>query len=630
MSHEFQPGEKVSWREKEKRISGRVLGIENGKIRVARETQGIRGKVQLKSAQQLTWIPPAKVSEEQLHRFYQYEVGIIHLQGGDPLSDLVFEKLFPPTPREILLALENRRLRKKSEFELDTEWLYPLFFEVGAAVGISEEMEKLQQYVKSDRFSGFPDEKSTLLDVLTMLFQRLRKEGPGSLDEVEQEIRSWVKGKALPPESRGMTLRQQDRFLRWAAEGGLAGAGPEIRNRYRTLIDQRCERDDPAALELKALGCYGNGNEVFPQDWEQSRDCLLRLMELQPNPYYALLLGNIFLWGVCNGGKPEGDKAIVYYSIGAAGGNAGCRFHLAEMYQSGIGAPKNPKLASSLFWELYDRQAERFQKGERTGAFPETALQIARLELSGADREEDPYGAMIYALQARTALKMRRAVRELYEDRRLAEEIDTLLEEAAFQAGLEKRSKKAELRGLRWILHTALEKRRHLEMTAEPDGEDFLLRFRIVPFEGETKTFPIFCTVPELRFCDFTEELLVRLVRPKLWEVPERPVCFDSMRGPALTLYGKTMARLDGTFLLELPGSLERQRILYRVQRLRGGKQLLCLSGEKLQIGERVRVKKNGKTFLAKVIRSSSWRLSELAQRREEFPEAESAVQENK
>lgn len=74
----------------------------------------------------------------------------------------------------------------------------------------------------------------------------------------------------------------------------LKGKSEEEINLYRKFVEELCARDNVDALECKGYGCYG-GDEAFECDWVTSRDCMLRLLEVNPSDkrkaVYANTLG---------------------------------------------------------------------------------------------------------------------------------------------------------------------------------------------------------------------------------------------------------------------------------------------------------------------------------------------------
>ncbi|MCF0120006.1 MAG: sel1 repeat family protein, partial [Oscillospiraceae bacterium] len=142
-------------------------------------------------------------------------------------------------------------------------------------------------------------------------------------------------------------------------------------------------RDDVDALRAAGYAWYG-GNDIFPCDWEKSRDCFLRLMELDTvsdldKCQYANTLGYIYYYGRCNGGEPEYGEALRYFTLGAAGGLYESIYKLSDMYVHGYGVPKNTRAASTLVDMVYGENLKRICRGEYGCQFADSALRMGNL-----------------------------------------------------------------------------------------------------------------------------------------------------------------------------------------------------------------------------------------------------------
>ena len=119
-------------------------------------------------------------------------------------------------------------------------------------------------------------------------------------------------------------------------------APPEEVDTYKQMVLQGVEKDWPEALEALAYASYG-GNNVFPENWKKSEECLLRLIELSdaPNPAYYNTLGYIYYYGRTTNRVPQYEKAYQYFSIAAIDGLFEATYKTADMLIAGKGVPKN-------------------------------------------------------------------------------------------------------------------------------------------------------------------------------------------------------------------------------------------------------------------------------------------------
>lgn len=198
--------------------------------------------------------------------------------------------------------------------------------------------------------------------------------------------------------------------------------------KYLRYVDEGCEKGWVDALVAKAYGCYG-GNGVFSCDWEVSRDCFLKLIEIdgENDPFYYNSLGYIYYYGRCNNGEPEYDKAFQYFTIGAVSGIYESRYKLADMISGGKGVPKNLKAAATMIISMYDENYDIFCKGNYDGKFADVSLRMGGLYERGAGVDQNLDIAYYHYLQAAYAIKKRMEIGECYGDGKVKERIDEAL-----------------------------------------------------------------------------------------------------------------------------------------------------------------------------------------------------------
>lgn len=316
-------------------------------------------------------------------------------------------------------------------------------------------------------------------------------------------------------------------------------------------VGELCARGNKTALYAKAYGCYG-GNRAFPCDWCASRDALLKLTEMDENPFLANTLGYIFYYGRCTDGEPEYEKAFKYFSIGAAGYIYESRYKLADMFRHGYGVAKNNKIAASMIWELYDENIEYIFDGEFNCKFADVALRAGTLLKEGINCDANPDLAYFYYLQAEFAIRMRMIEDDHYGDVKVAEGIRSAIEEILPQTSFVKTKRTVNYRSLERVIAYQHKKHRLLEMKVRKlKNDEYSLTFRILPKDGEKYQPKFFATSPQAHFSGMLDTITAQTVNcfkirigGRILKNPTVSVIFDSIDGNELYMYGKKVAEI--------------------------------------------------------------------------------------
>lgn len=184
----------------------------------------------------------------------------------------------------------------------------------------------------------------------------------------------------------------------------------EEKEELRALILELEKEDVPIAISVHGYGCYG-GDDLFECDWETSRECFERLMEMDSRwvddnkSMFANTLGYIYYYGRCNGGEPEYEKALKYFTMGAAGGIIESRYKLADMYKNGYAVPKNRWAANLLIVEAYKDTHRMFVRKNFECDFADAALRMGHICRDGF--EEAEYDEYYYYTAAEYAIRKR-------------------------------------------------------------------------------------------------------------------------------------------------------------------------------------------------------------------------------
>lgn len=169
---------------------------------------------------------------------------------------------------------------------------------------------------------------------------------------------------------------------------------------YRKTVDELCLKNDEIALRIKGYACYG-GNDIYPCNWNISKDCLMKLFKKTGDACAANSLGYIFYYGRCNYGKPQYEEAYKYFSYGAFHGIYESMYKVADMIAVGKGAPKMPVAASNLHYYVYKKNLIHFVQGNFDCKFADTALRM------GNEYCNDTELAYSYCLEADYAIRKR-------------------------------------------------------------------------------------------------------------------------------------------------------------------------------------------------------------------------------
>ncbi len=555
MRHEFMIDDVVSWAAQGKTFRGRIVDLEGESATVSLFGDALWDEERSVPVGVLIYEPPVKPSLEELKCFARFEISYAELTQGREYAEIDFDEPYLITMDDLKAAVQNCIRQGMDDDEFGEEYFWHIWADVDEAVGLREAMYG-PEWDEADEMP-VPNEYAAFRDAWEVLSE---KYGMGDkdpdLEEVVTEVETWEANKDKPLPEREYTRRQKVSFLTYWDDGRLGSAGEDVKAAYRKILDSLCEEDDPHALEAKAYACYGDGNAAYGQDWQESLKCLLRLMDLKPNPQTANTLGYMYYYGRCSGGVPDYDKAFYYFSIGAAGGYYESRYKLSDMFRHGYGVGKNPEVAAVLIWELYNDQLKQIRNGEFDSKFADVALRAGNIWKEGIDCDPDPDAAFYYYLQARYAIRMRMLTDEGYGDRGISEGIERAISEILPETRYAKRENTVSYYSLYFLLQNGLKRKHRMEMRIRRISDtEAKLTFRIVPYKGESHRPKLFVTVPEAHFCGLLNKVSVRAKDIDTFKVPADTdtVQFDSVMGDGFYLYGKKVAEIDAEFVFTAP-----------------------------------------------------------------------------
>ena len=574
MKRMIEEGDVVSWKSGRKTLLGKVIDIDEDSALVYVFSDGVRGVERPVSLARLTFVPPVTVSREELRKFCRFEIRYSELKKGLIYANLDIPEAYQIVPEDLKEAVLNYHQYGIGEEDFETEYFWALWDELFYGVGMETALNGPKG--KAGKNIPRPNQYTVFSDAWGILHEKYYSgEEETTLDDVIREVQVWEDNKDKPLSEREFTTFQKKDFLNYWDDDRLASADAETKAAYRRVLDSLCEENDIIALKKKAYACYGYGNAAYGQDWPQSTECLLKLMELDPDPQYANTLGYMYYYGRCTDGVPEYDKAFYYFSIGAAGWYYESRYKLSDMFLHGCGVAKNPKAAASIIWELYEDQLKKIRKGDFTSNFADVALRAGNICKDGVDHLRDPNSAFFYYLQAQYAIRMRMLSEANFGDEKVAAGIEQAISEILPETDYEKPKRVIHFRRLKELLAYGLRKKHHLEMKIQKTSDtETRLTIRILPFEDELRAPQLFVTIPAAHFCGLLDKVTLTAKKIETLDTADGSdtFCFDSIEGPFFYLYGRLVAEIEADYVFTAPGNSRKKYTFVSVTFTPGGK----------------------------------------------------------
>ncbi len=263
------------------------------------------------------------------------------------------------------------------------------------------------------------------------------------LKKLQQRINNYSLNKGKPHDQWILTEGQKMDFLYFYNEDTLAEADAVDQQIYKKILIEFAEKDNLYALRTLGYACYGNDNPVFACDWNKSRECFLKLMNLangRDQAMYANTLGYIYYYGRCNNGVPQYDEAYKYFSLSAFYGYYEARYKVADMIRDGKGIFKNEEAAFRMYSELYDDNYERFIHNDDC-VLSDVALRIASCYQHGTGTYQNLMTAYYYYLIAKLAIDERMKKSNFFGLTTVSASIRTGLSEVKKELGSELKNK---------------------------------------------------------------------------------------------------------------------------------------------------------------------------------------------
>ncbi len=420
-----------------------------------------------------------------------------------------------------------------------------------------------------------------------------------------EDISYFRKNRDLPKEQKDYPDAVKACFIRDNYQY-LDGLKKEELKRFVTWVDDLAAQGNGTALYVRCYGKY-TGNEAYQQDFLGARDDAEKLFPPTQDPELANILGNIYYYGRCTDGKPDYDKALTYFTFGAANGMEESIYKLADMYKNGYGVIKSPETAFRLITKLYKELVAKDQENPNTlNKLADVALRLGSMRLHGEGTWQDIPGGVSNFLIAQYAIKKRLRERyyheekNVYEDNVVAANIWNCLEEAREILPQEENTGKVrddEFQAVRGLLEESY----YISWEAKPlKHGDWAITFKRIK-KNEYRTKKRFFTVPETYFCMYTDEIKGR-VTPVSKKMPlkGKASCLDIDKKENITVFsyeGKPVLGLKGTvFDWRIPKPEKQSGVFYcmaGVTFIPGGRQYdyFCPKDEDIRPGDKVIVK---------------------------------------
>lgn len=548
---------------------GVVMGCQKKEFLVDPTYEGDPVKAEPFAPDSLSSVPPILLDEKELRELCRFEKTPLELKGNMRWSDLETKSHYQMGLQDLKAALANVLAHGGPDTQDALEWYAETFLDFSDALGVWDYLDFLVEPDpdEPEPIEGLPSAPVIFGDIHDELVKRYElKESSASFEDMLGWIDAYLKERSLPLAERGYTEEQKKSFLSyWDAEAVEESGNPDITAFFVKTVNELADAGDPVGLDQKAYACYGNGSAGFKQDWEASRDCLLKLEEISPSATYANTLGYLYYYGRCNDGKPEYDKAFYWFSIGAAGDVYESRYKLADMFRDGKGCPKDPELAHSIVMELFNDNLPYFCQGVSLSKFADVALRAGNLERDGIGCTPTKEEAYSYYLMAKLAIRMRRQADDYYGDDVVEDHIDEGIGQVLPGSRYAEKQDALEFDegGLPRLLHFALLSGNCLEMDYEWKDVDkgrLALTFHIKQRPDATHAAKLPLLLPEAHFCGLVEELSVKAkVRQKDakgLKGKKGTICFDGIDYETpwfrtFTLYGEKQAAVHGTFSID-------------------------------------------------------------------------------
>ncbi len=473
------------------------------------------------------------VTQEQLRRFSQYEILFEQLIGTKVLDfeeDVLLRgNAYPMTMEDVAQMVENVRRKKDFVGSFLIGWLYPLHYDNGT--GLQSLLGLLPSGKKAEDCTEYVlpvTERSYVRSVLRELvmdlfdFEEDDNETPLAevfpFDAVEEWLTDFRENLGKPYEMWKFPASGMRRFI-LAAQEDMCRKPQSERDVYlfRKFTDELAAADDETALQVKGYQAY-EGTAAYPQDFRVSWDMLSHAFELSGDPGLANTLGYDCYYGRLSGGVPEYEKALKYFTYGAAAGITESVYKLADLFAGGHGIRKNRQSAARLVQSVYDDTKKEFCDGAFTNPFADVALRMGKIYEEGWFGVKDEEAAFGYYLEADYAIRRRMHLQSFFGDAKVAAGIRDGLERLRkkLSPGWDHRLQKAKKVRLTVSLinHVFSDNRLFLMKIVASNTATCCIKLACVRDQSEDEWAQFLLTIPDLDYCELIYTVMISTVKP--------------------------------------------------------------------------------------------------------------------
>lgn len=496
---------------------------------------------------QLIYIPPVKVSLEQLKKICRYEMTLKDLQITYPYN-LAIEGQYPMTLEDLHAAIDHYLSKKDRDADDFDTWVHELHDPLGEAVHIDG-----ASLYDQESIDELPNASDTFNQAMDLLFYYDGDyEGAYDFDAAAQQSRKiidrYYENEKLPLLERTYTKDEKALFLRLIGHQSMAKQSEELKSFWRHTLEESAQEDDAEALKILGEAYYGEGNGGFLPDWKKARKYLQQGMKQEPDGWTAYLLGCIAADGSADDGIPQYHEAFEDFSIALAAGNALSRFRLADLFIDGHGVRKSVSIARNLIDELYvsQRMSSSFISNR---VLAEVAYRKGNLEHLEKQDQEHLDRSYYYYLQAEYAQEVSMLECHRYGDELLLQKIQQAIKEVLPHTGYTKAVQRVEIQNMQVFLKYPLNEgctiRLHIDKISTEEAE---LTFTM---PMNSRTFLV--TIPEAHYCQRVDKIVMRAENIALFHFSKRgDIEFNSCIGNNYYLADRWVAMLDAQFFYEV------------------------------------------------------------------------------
>ncbi|MBP3279179.1 MAG: sel1 repeat family protein [Butyrivibrio sp.] len=437
--------------------------------------------------------------------------------------EFISKEGYKVTLDDIKAALKLFIKKRLPAVEILEGWFGTLFYELGDVVGIP-------QLVGSDDVMDFMDleygniffenEQELAMGIMAGLSELYGESYMYDTDTVDDElfkafqelldiIDNYDRNKGKKKSEWILTENQKQDFVFGLADREeLLKCSAEEKALYKKYLEELADKGNISAIKQLGYACYGDGDPVFDCDWERSRDCMLKLVELAHDEWKAMAsntLGYIYYYGRCNGGKPQYEEAYKYFSVAAFFGFYEATYKIGDMLASGKGIIQNKEAAYRLYSRVYDENRLSFEMGDDS-TFADSALRMAGVYEKGIGVFENKLKAYTYYLQADLAIKERMAQSYFYGDNKVASSIREGIARLKEELGNEVNKKKNYVFMEYFMNHTLLKNNGRLKAKVVQLKTGYKVVFER-EMANEFLSPEILITLPEISYCRRTSTI---------------------------------------------------------------------------------------------------------------------------